>query len=177
MPRTLTSKSSKPRAAGRVAARERASADKKLRIGLAGFGTVGRSVAKLLCADSEGPLHLAAICVRNIQKKKVDWQAFIQAILDATDWPGAQKFIVDMTDQDLKNLQAKNEAMQANNQIALKHAATMDEIEQKGRAQAGTHIIRALMEQMDPSNRVEVMQMLQQMQQPGADGQPQPPGA
>jgi len=34
---------------------------------------VGRSVAKLLCADSDGPLHLTAICVRNIQKKKVDW--------------------------------------------------------------------------------------------------------
>jgi homoserine dehydrogenase len=34
---------------------------------------VGRSVAKLLSADPDGPLHLAAICVRNIQKKKVDW--------------------------------------------------------------------------------------------------------
>ncbi|MFZ3199946.1 MAG: homoserine dehydrogenase [Candidatus Acidiferrales bacterium] len=73
MPRTLTSKSSKPRAASRPAAREHASAEKKLRIGLAGFGTVGRSVAKLLCADPNGPLHLAAICVRNIEKKKVDW--------------------------------------------------------------------------------------------------------
>ena len=73
MPRTITSKSSKPRAASQPAARERASADRKLRIGLVGFGTVGRSVAKLLCADSDGPLHLTAICVRNIQKKKVDW--------------------------------------------------------------------------------------------------------
>jgi len=73
VPRTITSKSSKPRAAGPPAARERASADRKLRIGLVGFGTVGRSVAKLLCADSDGPLHLTAICVRNIQKKKVDW--------------------------------------------------------------------------------------------------------
>ena len=73
MPRTITSKSSKPRAASQPAARERASADRKLRIGLVGFGTVGRSVAKLLCADPDGPLHLTAICVRNIQKKKVDW--------------------------------------------------------------------------------------------------------
>ncbi len=73
MPRTLTSKSSKPRAAGRPAVRERASAQKKLRIGLAGFGTVGRSVAKLLSADPNGSLHLTAICARNVEKKKVDW--------------------------------------------------------------------------------------------------------
>jgi len=73
VPRKSSPKSSKSRSASRPAVRERASAQNKLRIGLAGFGTVGRSVAKLLCADPNGPLHLAAICVRNVKKKKVDW--------------------------------------------------------------------------------------------------------
>jgi homoserine dehydrogenase len=45
---------------------------KKLKIGLIGFGTVGRSVARILCQDSNGPLLLTHICSRNIEKKKVD---------------------------------------------------------------------------------------------------------
>ena len=81
MPRTKSHKTSKQRSAARPVARERVSAEKKsakksgkkLRIGLVGFGTVGRSVAKLLSADHHDSLDLAAICVRNVQKKKVDW--------------------------------------------------------------------------------------------------------
>jgi homoserine dehydrogenase len=44
---------------------------KKLKIGLIGFGTVGRSVAKILTQDASGPLLLAHICNRNIEKKKI----------------------------------------------------------------------------------------------------------
>src|ERR1700722_17088611 len=44
----------------------------KLKIGLIGFGTVGRSVAKILCRDAISPLALTYICNRNIAKKKVD---------------------------------------------------------------------------------------------------------
>ncbi|MGA9632351.1 MAG: homoserine dehydrogenase, partial [Candidatus Acidiferrales bacterium] len=44
---------------------------KKLKIGLIGFGTVGRSVAKILAADASGPLVLTHICNRNIEKKKI----------------------------------------------------------------------------------------------------------
>ena len=77
MPRKQSSKSSKPRSATRPVGRERVSAkkraEKKLRIGLVGFGTVGRSVAKLLSADHHDSLALAAICVRNVKKKKVGW--------------------------------------------------------------------------------------------------------
>jgi homoserine dehydrogenase len=43
-----------------------------LQIGLIGFGTVGRSVAKILTADSNGPLRLTHICNRNIAAKKID---------------------------------------------------------------------------------------------------------
>jgi homoserine dehydrogenase len=46
---------------------------KKLKVALIGFGTVGRSVVKLLCQDANGPLLLTHICNRNVEKKKVDW--------------------------------------------------------------------------------------------------------
>lgn len=104
---------------------------------------------------------------------KIDWSAFIQSILDATDWPGSQKFIVKMTDEDKKALQAKNEAAQQNSQIALKHLATMEEIEQKGRAQAGTHIIKAMTDHMHPQTQADVaktMMETQQMSQQPPDG-------
>ncbi len=43
----------------------------KLKIGLIGFGTVGRSVAKILSGDPNSPLLLTHICNRNIAKKKI----------------------------------------------------------------------------------------------------------
>ncbi len=48
-------------------------AGNKLKVALVGFGTVGRSVVKILCQDSDGPLQLTHICNRNIDKKRVDW--------------------------------------------------------------------------------------------------------
>jgi homoserine dehydrogenase len=45
----------------------------KLKVALVGFGTVGRSVVKILCQDAHGPLQLTHICNRNVEKKKVDW--------------------------------------------------------------------------------------------------------
>ena len=50
----------------------RAGSGKPLKIGLIGFGTVGRSVAKILAMNPNGPLALTHICNRNIAKKKVD---------------------------------------------------------------------------------------------------------
>jgi homoserine dehydrogenase len=43
-----------------------------LKIGLIGFGTVGRSVAKILAVNPAGPLSLKYICNRNIAAKKMD---------------------------------------------------------------------------------------------------------
>jgi homoserine dehydrogenase len=45
----------------------------KLKVALLGFGTVGRSVARLLCLDVHGPFHLTHIFNRNVDTKKVDW--------------------------------------------------------------------------------------------------------
>lgn len=100
------------------------------------------------------------------QKQKVDWTAFLQACLDSVDWPGAQKFIVNMTDQDLKNLQAKNEAAQQNSQIALKHQAALEEIEQKGMAQAGLAIVKGIVDHNAPESIANATATVKQMNEP-----------
>jgi homoserine dehydrogenase len=60
------SKTAKPRAA-----RKSASADRRLKIALVGFGTVGQSVAKIIAQDSGGALVLTHIFNRGIKKKKI----------------------------------------------------------------------------------------------------------
>ncbi len=56
----------------RAAAEKNSPDGKRLKIGMIGFGTVGRSVAKILSKDPAGPLALTHICNRNIAKKKVE---------------------------------------------------------------------------------------------------------
>src|SRR5229473_1179279 len=48
-------------------------AHNKLKIALAGFGTVGRSVAKLLCQEANDSFELTHIFNRKVGRKKVDW--------------------------------------------------------------------------------------------------------
>ena len=64
----------KPVAAKLVAAKnpERGSA---CRVALIGFGTVGRAVVKILCANGNSSLRLTHICNRNVEKKKQAWLA------------------------------------------------------------------------------------------------------
>ena len=64
---------SEPKVADQIAPKQRVSADKKLKIALAGFGTVGRSVAKMLSQNANSPFVLTHIFNRNIERKKVDW--------------------------------------------------------------------------------------------------------
>ena len=59
--------------ADRIAQEHSVSDGRKLKIALAGFGTVGRSVAKLLSQNPHGPLILTHIFNRNVESKKVDW--------------------------------------------------------------------------------------------------------
>jgi homoserine dehydrogenase len=66
-----STRSSKSKAVRPRAAKKSASADRRLKIGLIGFGTVGRSVAKILLQDSGGPLLLTHVFNRGIKKKKV----------------------------------------------------------------------------------------------------------
>jgi homoserine dehydrogenase len=44
----------------------------RCRVALAGFGTVGRSVARLL-QDASGEVELVAILNRDVDRKRVDW--------------------------------------------------------------------------------------------------------
>jgi homoserine dehydrogenase len=44
----------------------------RLKVALLGYGTVGRSVAKILCQDSDSPLQLTHIYNRNVARKKSD---------------------------------------------------------------------------------------------------------
>ena len=44
-----------------------------LRVAIVGFGTVGRSVAKVLSSGIHPSLQLTTICNRGVERKKVDW--------------------------------------------------------------------------------------------------------
>jgi hypothetical protein len=114
------------------------------------------------------------------QQLKVDWVELVQAMLDAVSWPGAQKFISEMTPQDQQQQQQKNAMLQQSNQIALKHKAAMEEIEMKGRSQAGTHIIRGLVDHMGPQAQAQAAMAMMgggpDAGQQDAQGQGGPPG-
>ena len=43
------------------------------KVALVGFGTVGSSVAKILCERTDTHLRLTHVCNRNVARKKVDW--------------------------------------------------------------------------------------------------------
>ena len=47
--------------------------DSACRVALIGFGTVGRSVAKILCETNSESVKLTHICNRNVARKKQDW--------------------------------------------------------------------------------------------------------
>jgi homoserine dehydrogenase len=69
----------KPNRTGSKTRDKRASAKKppvrrkKLKIAIAGFGTVGRSVVKLLCEEANDAFELTHIFNRDVARKKVDW--------------------------------------------------------------------------------------------------------
>lgn len=113
------------------------------------------------------------------QQMKVDFVKLIQQMLDAADWPGEQEIIAPMSDDDKALMKQKSDAAQQNNAIQLKHQATMAEIEQKGIAQSGTHVIRGLIDEMknSPQDKIQLMQAVQEMMQTMQAGGPQPDGS
>ncbi|MSO56100.1 MAG: homoserine dehydrogenase [Acidobacteria bacterium] len=50
-----------------------ASVRSPLKVAIVGFGTVGRSVVKVLCSGIHPSLRLTAICNRGVERKRVDW--------------------------------------------------------------------------------------------------------
>jgi hypothetical protein len=117
------------------------------------------------------------------QEMKVNFVKLIQQFLDATDWPGEQEIVAPMTQQDKDLMKQKSEAAVQNNQINLKHQATMEEIEAKGVSQSGTHVIKALLEELthSPQDKVQLAQAVQELlqtlqsQQGNATGTQNPP--
>ena len=90
MPRTLHRTSSTQPDAASLALNSEARNSSCCRIALAGFGTVGRAVAKILCERTSEALRLTHIFNRNIHRKKqpwvpgeVVWTEDLQAILDS----------------------------------------------------------------------------------------------
>ena len=72
----MAEKSKRPKSTPRVKpspAKKPVGRKKKLKIAIAGFGTVGRSVVKLLCQETSGIFELTHIFNRNVAHKKVDW--------------------------------------------------------------------------------------------------------
>jgi len=63
----------KSKSENKLESKKQRPANKKLKIALAGFGTVGRSVAKLLCQEANGSFELTHIFNRKVARKKVDW--------------------------------------------------------------------------------------------------------
>ncbi|HEV2401891.1 MAG TPA: homoserine dehydrogenase [Candidatus Sulfotelmatobacter sp.] len=51
----------------------RGGASSVCRVALIGFGTVGRSVARILCERNDDLIRLTHICNRNVARKKQDW--------------------------------------------------------------------------------------------------------
>src|SRR5579862_9158392 len=89
-PSVAKSRSSSTRRAKSVAPKVTRQSGKKLKVALVGFGTVGRSVAKILCKDKNSPLLLTHIFNRNIERKKtaglpahIRWTANIEDIFSS----------------------------------------------------------------------------------------------
>jgi hypothetical protein len=107
--------------------------------------------------------------------EKFEFGKFFQQVLDASGWPGQQELIAKLTPQEKQALAQKAEMAQQMSVIAQQHQAKMGEIEAKGQAQAGTHIIKSLVDQdtMTPDHKIQLLQTLgdihndaQQNQQP-----------
>src|SRR4051812_24677636 len=64
---TSKAEASPARAAGPLGVRP------ALKVAIVGFGTVGRSVARVLSSGIHPSLQLTAICNRGVERKKVDW--------------------------------------------------------------------------------------------------------
>lgn len=107
------------------------------------------------------------------QQMKVDWTELMQVLIDAVGWPGAQKFIVEMSQQDIQMQQQKQQMALQQNQIMMKHQAAMQEIEQKAKGQAGTHIVRGLVDHMDPEKQMNVLAGIQSIMNGGQNGDQQ----
>jgi homoserine dehydrogenase len=69
----VKAKRSKSKSRNKPATSKKPVSSKKLKVAIAGFGTVGRSVVKLLCDEASETFELTHIFNRNVARKEVDW--------------------------------------------------------------------------------------------------------
>jgi homoserine dehydrogenase len=60
-----------------------------LKVAIVGFGTVGRSVAKVLSSGIHPALRLTSVCNRGVERKKVDW------VPPGVDWTDSIDAVID----------------------------------------------------------------------------------
>jgi hypothetical protein len=84
------------------------------------------------------------------QGLKLDLVQMAQLWFDVTEVPGRQSIIAKLTQEDKQRIAAKNEAMIQSNLESQKNAHANEQIENKGIAQAGTHVIKALADHLSP---------------------------
>ena len=106
------------------------------------------------------------------QGKKVNFGKFAQQLFDASEWPGEQEIITDLTAEDKQRLAQKNEFAQQMSTINQQHQAHLGEIEAKGLAQSGTKIIHSLLEEtsMTPDHKIDLLKTLLDAQQNAQGG-------
>lgn len=84
------------------------------------------------------------------QGLKLDLVEMMQLWFDTNEVPGRQSIIVPLTQEDKQRIAAKNEAAQQASLENQRHMHARQEIEDKGIAQSGTHVIKALSEHLSP---------------------------
>src|SRR5918992_4850238 len=105
-----------------------------LNVAIVGFGTVGRSVAKVLSSGIHPSLRLTAICNRGIDRKRVDW------ISPSVQWTDSIEAVI-ASDADIivelmgglepagdlirRSLQARKAGVTANKQLISTHGVEL----------------------------------------------------
>jgi len=105
-----------------------------LNVAIVGFGTVGRSVAKVLSSGIHPSLRLTTICNRGVERKKVDWVAGDVQWIDSIDAVVGSDadIIVELMgglepagDLIRRSLQARKSVVTANKQLLSTHGVEL----------------------------------------------------
>ncbi|MFB3815631.1 MAG: homoserine dehydrogenase [Terriglobales bacterium] len=112
-------------------------APRAYRVALIGFGTVGRSVARILCERALPGLRLTHVCNRNVERKKVAWMpADVRWTENVADVLASDADIVvevvgglDPAEQWVRNaLESGKSVVTANKQLIARSGAELQEL-------------------------------------------------
>ena len=125
---------------------------------------------------STQPLQVALAA----QSKKFDWVEFLNKALEVVGWP-SQKLIVDATPEDIQRFMQMQPGVaqaQAAQQVQQqKHQADLENIEQKGVAQAGVQVVRHILKQSESPEPAGTAPLVDALQSGGNPSGPQGNGS